>query len=236
MPIVRTGFAALALLLGFSSIGAKADIVFCNKSSFRLIYVAIAYPQSDGSFLSRGWMSVNQGECDNFDTALRIKSLYFRGESAWVRQGRRRTRETWGKGRAFAIWDNDNFQYYNAQERVLKSALENFTLAGEVTDGELDATVTFTDNGSVVSAKAVGQTPSTQNNPALNNSTNNNPAQNNPSQNNPGPALQSNPVPSPPQQESTSPQQQQPSESGSHQAVPQEAPPADPDRMNDRFH
>ncbi len=221
MPIVRTGFAALALLLGFSSIGAEADIVFCNKSSFRLIYVAIAYPQSDSSFLSRGWMSVNQGECNSFDTALRVKSLYFRGESAWVRQGRRRTREIWGKGRAFAIWDNDNFQYYNAQERVLKSTLENFSLAGEVADGELDATITFTDNGSVVSAKAVGQTPQVQNNPAFNNAPLNNPA----------PAPQANPAPTAPQQESASPQQpqqRQPSEGAPHQAAPQEAPPARP--------
>lgn len=178
MPIVRTGLAALACLLGFSSIGAKADIVFCNKSNFKLIYVAIAYPQSDGSFLSRGWMSVSEGECDSFDTALRVKSLWFRGESQWVRQGRRRTREIWGKGRAFAIWENDNFQYYNAQERVLKSTLENFSLAGEVADGELDVTVTFTDTGSIVNSKGAGQ--NSQNNSPADNSGQNNPAQNDP--------------------------------------------------------
>jgi hypothetical protein len=220
VPIVRTGFAALALLLGFSSISAKADIVFCNKSSFRLIYVAIAYPQSDGSFLSRGWMSVNQGECNTFDTALRVKSLYFFGESEWVRHGRRRTRETWGKGRAFAVWDNDNFQYYNAQERVLKSTLMNFTLAGEVADGELAATITFTDTGSVVAAKAVGQNRSIQNNP--------------PQLNNPTPNAPPQATPAPSTSQTLPPQQSTPTQQPT-QGAPQDTPPADRDRMNDRL-
>jgi hypothetical protein len=232
VQIVRTGLAALTCLLGFSSIGAKADIVFCNKSNFKLIYVAIAYPQSDGTFLSRGWMSVSEGECDSFDTALQVKSLWFRGESQWVRQGRRRSREIWGKGRAFAIWENDNFQYYNAQERVLKSTLENFSLAGEVADGALDVTVTFTDTGSFVNSKSAGQ--NSQNNAPADNSGQNNPAQNDPPQNNPTPAPpQNSPAPSPPQQ---APQQQpgppgQPPDGGPHQAGPQGAPPPDPDRM-----
>ncbi len=145
-------YAILAAALFLLSAGAaKADLIFCNKSGYSLIYVAIAYPQSDGSFISRGWMSLNQGNCANFDTALHVKSLYFRGESQWVRRGRRRERETWGKGYKFAVWDDANFQYYDAQQRVLKSTLEDFSLAGEAADGDLSVTVTFTDQGSTVS-------------------------------------------------------------------------------------
>jgi hypothetical protein len=155
---MRARYAVLAAALFLLSAGAaKANIIFCNKSGYDLIYIAIAYPQSDGSFLSRGWMSVTQGNSANFDTALHVKSLYFRGESKWVRHGRRREREIWGKGYKFAVWDNDNFQYYGAQDRVLKSTLEDFSMAGEAADGDLSVTVTFTDQGSTISTTSRSQ-------------------------------------------------------------------------------
>lgn len=241
MPVVGMGIAARTficgvllsgLTLGLSSSAAHADIVFCNKSSFNLIYVAIAYPQSNGSFLSRGWMSVNQGECDTFDTALHVGSLYFRGESAWVRHGRRKTREIWGKGRSFAVWDNDNFQYYDAQERVLRSTLMEFTSAGEASDGDLSVTVSFTDQGSTVQLNSRGPAP-TQSDSGAGNPTHPNPAlqpgPSNPGQSTQGlaPSTQSTPTDSTP----VAPTPGQPAPAPS---APQGAPAADPDRMNDR--
>ena len=71
-------------------------------------------------------MSLAEGDCAEFDTAIHVKTFYYRGESEWYRDGRHRTREFWGKGQKFAIWDNTNFQYYNAQEKVLNSTLVEF--------------------------------------------------------------------------------------------------------------
>ena len=150
LSFVKAGFVAAACV--FATSDARAEITFCNNFG-RLIYVAIAYPQSGGSFLSRGWMSLDNGNCSVFDTALRVKTLYFRAESTWVRHGRRRTRETWGKGRKFAIWENSNFQYYDAQNRVLKSTLVEFTQGPVVNHGDVSATVTFTPNGSTITIK-----------------------------------------------------------------------------------
>jgi hypothetical protein len=146
--IARARLGALIFCL-FAVSSAKADITFCNKFG-RLVYVAIAYPQNDGSFISRGWMSLADGDCAQFDTAIHVKTFYFHGESAWYRDGRHRTREVWGKGQEFAIWDNSNFQYYNAQEKVMNSTLVEFTQGPEAENSDVSATVTFTDHGSVI--------------------------------------------------------------------------------------
>ncbi|HLH10335.1 MAG TPA: DUF1036 domain-containing protein [Methylovirgula sp.] len=150
--ISKAGFAALIFAVDFfffAASGAKADITFCNKFG-RLVYVAIAYPQSDGSFISRGWMSLSDGNCAQFDTAIHVKTFYFRGESEWYREGGHRSREIWGKGDKFAIWENDNFQYYDAQQQVLNSTLVEFTHGPEAENGDVSTTVTFTDHGSTM--------------------------------------------------------------------------------------
>lgn len=146
--LVKAGFLAIVAAACLGTQTAKADITFCNKSGQNLIYISIAYPQRDGSYLSRGWMSLNNGECAIFDTAIHVPTFFFRAESEWVRGHGRRTREVWGKGQKFAVWDNDNYQYYNAQERVLKSTLEEFTQGPTADNGDVSATVTFTENGS----------------------------------------------------------------------------------------
>jgi hypothetical protein len=142
--------AAAACLVGASV--ARADITFCNKFG-HLVYVAIAYPQSVGGFLSRGWMSLADGDCNVFDSAIHVKTFYFRGESENYREGGRTVREFWGKGQKFAIWEKDNFQYYNAETRTLNSSLAEFTQGPEDSNGDVSATVTFTENGSVVTTK-----------------------------------------------------------------------------------
>lgn len=151
LSFIKAGSLAMAAAACLGTTGAEADITFCNKSGYGLIYIAIAYPQRGGGFLSRGWMSLNDGECDVFDTAIHVPTFFFRATSEWVRSGHgRKTQETWGKGQKFAIWNGDNFQYYNAQERVLKSTLEEFTQGPSADNGDVSATVTFTANGSEV--------------------------------------------------------------------------------------
>jgi hypothetical protein len=121
---------------------AKADILFCNKFPAE-VWVAIAYQQKDGSWLSRGWLSVETGNCYPFDTAIRVKTFYFRGES---RPYHDKT-YSWGSGKDFAVWEKDNFQYYNADHRVLKSTLKSFTKAPDADGDEISATVTFPEDG-----------------------------------------------------------------------------------------
>ncbi len=137
--------AGLACLLAGPS--AKAEIKFCNQFP-HVVYVAIAYPQNSGSWLSRGWMSLDTGECSVFDTALRVKTFYYRAESAAYRsESGRRIKTSWGAGRKFAIYEDSNFNYWNAAERFLKSSLAEFTHGPETTGDAVSATVTFDAEG-----------------------------------------------------------------------------------------
>jgi uncharacterized membrane protein len=137
--------AGLACLSAAPS--AKADIKFCNQFP-QVVYVAIAYPQDGGSWLSRGWMSLETGECSVFDTALRVKTFYYRAESvAYRSESGWRIKTSWGSGRKFAIYEDSNFNYWNAVERVLKSSLAEFTHGPETTGDAVSATVTFDAEG-----------------------------------------------------------------------------------------
>jgi len=149
MRLPPTAAAALsAATVIFSATTARAGITFCNQFG-HVVNVALAYPQTDGSFISRGWLSLSPGNCAPFDTALRVKTFFFRGESEQYRDASGHTmRYFWGKGHQFAIWENDNYQYYNAEQRVLKSTLEEFTQGPEADNGDVSATVTFKEGGS----------------------------------------------------------------------------------------
>ena len=72
---------------------------------------------------SRGWLSVETGKCYPFDTAIHVKTFYFRGETKTYHH----QKSVWGNGKDFAVWERDNFQYYNADQRVLNSSLKGFT-------------------------------------------------------------------------------------------------------------
>lgn len=144
--------AALAGAALLSTVAvAKADVVFCNEFA-ETIYVAIAYPQGDNSWLSRGWLELANGECRPFDTALALKSFSYRAESDPFRSGGRRVKNVWGSGQSFAIWEDDNFEYWGAEERVLKSTLAPFSQGPEATGGGvLAVTVTFLADGKTTS-------------------------------------------------------------------------------------
>jgi hypothetical protein len=139
---------AMLSLLGAGA--AHAEVLFCNQFG-HVVNVAIAYPQTGGTFISRGWLSLSPGDCAPFDTALHLKSVYFRAESERYRDERgQRTRYAWGKGRKFAMWERDNYQYYNAEQRVLNSTLEEFTAGPETDSGDLSVTITFREGGSSI--------------------------------------------------------------------------------------
>ena len=137
---------AVGLVILLAGASAQAKIKFCSEFP-HTVFVAIAYPQDGGSWLSRGWMSLNTGECSVFDSALRVKTFYYRAESAPYRSGSRRIKTSWGAGRKFAIWEASNFNYWNAAERVLKSTLAEFSQGPQTSEDAVSATVTFDAEG-----------------------------------------------------------------------------------------
>jgi uncharacterized membrane protein len=143
MHLFRSSAACLAgMVCLLASSTADADIIFCNRFPTE-VWVAIAYQQKDGSWLSRGWLSVETGQCSAFDTAIRVKTFYYRAES---KPYHHRT-NFWGLGKDFAIWERDNFQYYGADQRVLKSTLKPFTKAPDANGDEISVTITFPEDG-----------------------------------------------------------------------------------------
>ena len=122
---------------------ASPSITFCNQFP-HTVFVAIAYPQSETNWMSRGWLEVATGGCSQFDVALRPTKLYYRGESESYSDLRGRSvTNLWGKGRMFSIWEDSNFNYWNAQGHVLKSTLVDFSLAADTISDNTEITVTF---------------------------------------------------------------------------------------------
>ena len=155
---------AIGLACLFATSAARADIVFCNKFP-HLIYIAIAYPQTGSdSWISRGWLSIDTGDCAEFDTALRVKTLYYRAESVSYRQGGESIRTVWGGGgdNRFAIWEDDNFNYWDAQTKVLKSSLVTFSKVGDATGEALSARVTIEADGIHVTSTIENSSPQTR--------------------------------------------------------------------------
>jgi len=152
MTAVRTTIGACAIgaaCLGICS-GAKADIIFCSNFP-HLVYVAIAYPQTDGSnsWISRGWLNIDTGKCAQFDTALQVMTLYYRGESVTYKDKGKSVNTVWGGGGdgKFAILENSNFNFWNAQTKVLDSTLAGFTKIGATTGEALSVRFTFDADG-----------------------------------------------------------------------------------------
>ena len=67
------------------------------------------------------------------NSALHPSTIYYRGESVPYRNasGASVTRVWSTPGRQFAIWEKDNFHYWNAQEQVLNSTLVDFSLLAD---------------------------------------------------------------------------------------------------------
>ena len=144
----RRAAIILASVSLLAATGARAEIKFCNEYPQKL-FVAIAYSQADGTWMSRGWLELPTGDCREFDSALHPGSLFYRGESVPYRnpQGASVTRVWSTEGHQFAIWEKDNFNYWGAQEKVLNSTLEDFTLVSDDLDNDTSVSVTFESDG-----------------------------------------------------------------------------------------
>ena len=133
---------AVATVLGSKT--ANAEILFCNKFSHQ-VYVAIAYQQESGSWLSRGWINLKTGDCSLFDSAIRVKTFYYRAESDPFRMNGQRGKLIWGKSnRSFAINEDSNFDYWSAETRVLNSTLVPFSSGPKLQSNDPNASVSTT--------------------------------------------------------------------------------------------
>jgi hypothetical protein len=147
MPIARATACALLACLP-ALVGARADIIFCSQFPY-LINTALAYPQTNNAWISRGWLNVESGKCFPFDTTLNPKTFYYRGESESYKDKGKTVRSTWGAGMQFAIKEASNFNYWNAQTRILDSVLAQFSKGIDIEDGVTNVTVTFGADGKV---------------------------------------------------------------------------------------
>jgi len=60
------GLTAIVVSLAGTLVGAepaKASLEFCNKSDQGKIYIAVAYPAGDKSWTTKGWLTLEEGEC-----------------------------------------------------------------------------------------------------------------------------------------------------------------------------
>ena len=134
--------AAAGGLATLAPSAANANLIFCNKFTEQ-IYVAIAYQQKDGSWISRGWLNVDPGRCAYFDSSLTLNGYYYRVESAPYRLNGHQAVEVWGDDGdgTFAIWDKNNFQYWNAQAKPLNSTMAKFTRIDDAVSEHVDSIV-----------------------------------------------------------------------------------------------
>jgi hypothetical protein len=58
-------------------------------------------------------------------------------------------RTTWGAGMKFAVLENANFNYWNAQDKVLNSTLAEFNKGVDIEEGVASVTVTFKADGKI---------------------------------------------------------------------------------------
>jgi len=134
---------------GFAAAGeAQAGIEFCSSFPHK-IFVAIAYSQDGQFWISRGWLELDNGDCSEFDASLHPATIYYRGESETYRNAKGVSVSTvWsGTGHKFAIWENDNFNYWSANQKVLNSTLVDFSLAADGLEPGGSVRVTFEADG-----------------------------------------------------------------------------------------
>ncbi len=153
MVLLRSTIGAMLVALAFllataSAFAGEGEISFCNEFPHK-VYIAIAYAQTDvNNYLSRGWLEVETGKCYVFDTALRLSTFYYYAESESYRDGKKKVKMSWGKGKQFAVRDA-NFQSYNAETKYSGMYFVEFSSGPEATGAPLTAIVTFLEDASV---------------------------------------------------------------------------------------
>ncbi len=137
--------AALLVLLPATS---QAYVRFCNDFA-QTVFVAVAYQTGHGNWYARGWLSVPNGQCSEFNNPpMHVATFLYRAETDDYVDNGHKVRETWGdRGkRSFAVTDS-GFAWDHADSPNGKPS--DARMAGFVDtnatadDGDLKATITF---------------------------------------------------------------------------------------------
>jgi tetratricopeptide (TPR) repeat protein len=119
-----------SLLIALTSSNAFAAIKLCNEFEHTVRF-AVAFQTRDG-WVSEGWVTVPSKSCQSDPKHSDLTEFYWRGETDWIksRDGRAKTKWSWGKMRSFSVKDAP-FAFTNADQKVRGGRLEAF--AGPVT-------------------------------------------------------------------------------------------------------
>ncbi len=151
-------------LMGASTIMAiatpvSARIIFCNNYPYE-VYFSIAYQQFQANgdaldWLSRGWLGVETGKCEEFDSAIAVSEFYWRGETNFYKQGKGRARDSWPSKDGKKFWNVEgDFQFYQADHtkpEAQKPAFSTYEKSFRAKDGPVTETITILEGGQVTS-------------------------------------------------------------------------------------
>ena len=149
--LVRTmTVAALTFALPATS---GAAVRFCNDID-HTVFVAVAYQLRSGSWYARGWLSVVNGQCSEFNNPpMHVATFLYRAATDDYPADGDQVREIWGNSsdQKFAVTDA-GFAWENADSprgKPSDARMVGFinTNATNV-DGDLSITVTFGADGS----------------------------------------------------------------------------------------
>jgi uncharacterized membrane protein len=133
------------IFLAMTGMSAEASVDFCSKFNVP-IFVGVAYNQGD-DWISTGWQRVEPGQCLTDPFGLSVNVFYYRGETDWIRNGRRKTQWSWGNGgRRFSVTDK-GFTFHHADGAIRGARLAGFTISIESTNGPISERVTFEADG-----------------------------------------------------------------------------------------
>jgi uncharacterized membrane protein len=102
--------------------GNLVMIDICNNFP-ETVNFAMAYQQTTGDWMSRGWVNAETGKCYYFDTAVHVPVFYFRAQTGAYRDKGHLIKTTWGnKGasvKSFCVAKSFNvfFNYWLADTK-----------------------------------------------------------------------------------------------------------------------
>lgn len=146
----RRWASAAVFFCALATPGFAADITVCNEFP-RPVFMAFAWQDQNGVWISRGWRKVETRACetDPFNlSGLKLRSFYFRGETDWYGVGRgSRRKNSWGKGgKDFAVRDNV-FQFANADRDRRGARFVPFSSSAKSTSGPVNVRITIDRDG-----------------------------------------------------------------------------------------
>ena len=151
--VAKLGLLSGSFLSLYAS-SAMAEVEFCNNYE-QTVSIAIAYKQdysdNTSSYVARGWLSVNTGQCGVFDTTLHVPFFYYRGETNWFKVRGGRQKLAWGDDANKFITAAASFNYWSAEENTpisgVKTSFVGFTKSFVSATGDVSETVTFEADG-----------------------------------------------------------------------------------------